>query len=163
MLRLPAGACRFGRTSAGGDVSRLLRIQLEIVDLRLLDDTDGHDIICAEVEQLTRNQLADAAARRALERACTDVDLDTIRSRTRDRHVNEVRQRLMADLHAVGWSLPKIGRMVDRDHTTVMSGIRAHQRRDGKACDTDGCGQPAMGGGRWCHPCWTRNVSEVAA
>jgi hypothetical protein len=52
-------------------VSRLLRIQLEIVDLRLLDDTDGHDLICAEVEQLTRNQLADAAARRAAERTCT--------------------------------------------------------------------------------------------
>lgn len=41
------------------------------------------------------------------------------------------RQALMAALRHRGLSYPQIGRLIGRDHTTVMHGIRVHQQRQG--------------------------------
>jgi chromosomal replication initiation ATPase DnaA len=48
------------------------------------------------------------------------------------------RQEAMWRMRQAGkWSLPQIGRFLgERDHTTVLSGIRAHQKRlDAASCE----------------------------
>ena len=49
------------------------------------------------------------------------------------------RQEAMWRMKQAGkWSLPQIGRFLgERDHTTVLSGVRAHQKRlDAASCET---------------------------
>lgn len=47
------------------------------------------------------------------------------------------RQEAMWRMHQTGkWSLPQMGRFLGgRDHTTCLSGIRAHQRRLDASCE----------------------------
>ena len=50
--------------------------------------------------------------------------------------VVKVRQHAMLLAHEAGYSTPQIGRAFSRDHTTVLHGIRAAQRRaSGRAID----------------------------
>ena len=57
-----------------------------------------------------------------------------LRGPGRHRAVAWPRQQAMCELRAQGLSLPLIGRILGhRDHTTVIHGIRAHQRRNGVA------------------------------
>jgi hypothetical protein len=47
----------------------------------------------------------------------------------RYREIAEARFAIMAVYSAAGWSLPRIGRMLgDRDHTTVLNGLRRAER-----------------------------------
>ena len=72
---------------------------------------------------LAAQVLADVAERHGL----TVADLIGPR---RLRHIAHPRQEAMFCLRACGWTLPRIGRAIgDRDHTTVLHGIRAHQKR----------------------------------
>lgn len=59
------------------------------------------------------------------------VTLDDLRGRSKAKAVAWPRQEFMALAYAqAGQSLPAIGRWLDgRDHTTVMQGIRRHERR----------------------------------
>jgi hypothetical protein len=46
----------------------------------------------------------------------------------RNRHIVRLRQKAMYRMHReLGWSLPRIGRMLNRDHTTVLHGVRRHE------------------------------------
>lgn len=57
------------------------------------------------------------------------VTVSDVLGRGRTQSVTAARQAVMADLRALGKSLPEIGRYLDRDHTTVLLGIRkAHER-----------------------------------
>ena len=47
------------------------------------------------------------------------LTVSDVLGRSRVRHVVKVRQRAMCRLYAEGWSLSAIGRLFDRDHSTV--------------------------------------------
>lgn len=55
-----------------------------------------------------------------------------LRGPARDRSICMVRWAVMATLRARGLSLPTIGRLLNRDHTTVISGLNRAEwlRRD---------------------------------
>lgn len=53
-------------------------------------------------------------------------------SRSRRRTVAYARQDLMLALREDGWSLPQIGHVLDRNHTTIMQGVEAAQYRKRK-------------------------------
>lgn len=59
------------------------------------------------------------------------LSLDVLRSRTHARHVAHARQDAMREMHAAGYSTPQIGRFFSRDHSTVLSGIKASEARAG--------------------------------
>ena len=54
---------------------------------------------------------------------------DEVLSQRRTRRIAYGRQELMAELRRLRYSLPEIGRMLGKDHTTVLHGVRAHERR----------------------------------
>lgn len=54
----------------------------------------------------------------------TGVSVDAMLGRSRVARVSDARQRLWAALWRAGWSIGEIGRTLDRDHTTVMAGLR---------------------------------------
>ncbi|WP_437309942.1 helix-turn-helix domain-containing protein [Sorangium sp. So ce388] len=61
-------------------------------------------------------------------RICTEgnVLIEEVFSRSRRAHIARARHRLWLWLHVEkGWSYPAIGDRFDRDHTTIMSGVRA--------------------------------------
>ena len=51
----------------------------------------------------------------------------------RDRPAAQARQDVYLALREAGWTLPQIGKAMNRDHTTVMSGIAAAQARRAEA------------------------------
>lgn len=65
--------------------------------------------------------------------ARTGLTLPEIRGLSRVARVVQPRQEVMWLAAKAGKSTPEIGRFFSRDHTTVIHGIRAHQRRIGAA------------------------------
>ena len=57
------------------------------------------------------------------------LTLDDIRYLCRDPLYVHARQHLYAALREAGYSYPRIGKFLCRDHKTVMHGIRAHNLR----------------------------------
>jgi len=61
------------------------------------------------------------------------VTVDDIKSVWRTPEIVRPRQDAMWRLRQQGrWTLPQIGRFLNRDHSTVILGIRAHERRLGQ-------------------------------
>jgi chromosomal replication initiation ATPase DnaA len=64
-----------------------------------------------------------------------DVDLSVLLSRTRLRKIAALRQELMWTLRSVKknglprYSYSQIGRFLERDHGTVMHGVKTHEKR----------------------------------
>lgn len=58
-------------------------------------------------------------------------------SRKQDRQASRARQEVYYLCHQMGNSTPRIARELGRDHSTVIAGIRAHQRRLAAAHDSD--------------------------
>lgn len=58
-----------------------------------------------------------------------DVSPRDIMSDCRLKHISCARQYAMWLLREFGYSFPQIGRGLGRDHTTVISGVLAHQKR----------------------------------
>ena len=54
--------------------------------------------------------------------------VSVLRGPARDRPICMVRWAVMANLRARGLSLPTIGRLLNRDHTTVISGLERADR-----------------------------------
>jgi len=52
-----------------------------------------------------------------------------ILGKSRKQKVCEVRFEIWNDLQQAGYSLPQIGRLFNKDHTTVLSGIRSYNGR----------------------------------
>jgi len=61
--------------------------------------------------------------------AAAGVSVADILGPSRRARVVAARQAVMAVLHRRGWSSPRIGRALRRDHSTVLHGIRAHAAR----------------------------------
>lgn len=57
------------------------------------------------------------------------VSVREIMGRSRIRPIAWARQQIMSDLAARGWSEPRIGNFLKRDHSTVHVGIKAHRAR----------------------------------
>jgi chromosomal replication initiation ATPase DnaA len=52
------------------------------------------------------------------------VSVEDILGRARTKLISEARHDLMACLWGSGLAFAEIGRMLDRDHTTIISGVR---------------------------------------
>lgn len=57
-------------------------------------------------------------------RAYVVDDVEQLRGRSRDAHLTEARHVAWWILHTGGWSLPAIGELMHRDHTSVLHGVR---------------------------------------
>lgn len=69
------------------------------------------------------------AAMRQWSEAC-DIPLDVLLGQSREAWIVEARQGLMWVLRKrLGLSYPEIGRVMKRDHATVMHGVKAEERR----------------------------------
>lgn len=53
-----------------------------------------------------------------------DVEVDEIVGPSRMRHICEARWAVMREMRNRGLSLGRIGQLLNRDHTTVMHGLR---------------------------------------
>lgn len=94
----------------------------------------NHDDLtrCAEIVALTpslREMKVLAVAEDVS--AQTGIPLAAITGQSRLRYVAHARQLCFFIAHRSGFTLPEIGRVFSRDHTTVLHGIRAeHERRE---------------------------------
>lgn len=61
-----------------------------------------------------------------------DVPVAHILGRRLDRKTVQARQLAMYVAVRAGHSLPKVGEVFNRDHTTVLHGVRAEERRRGE-------------------------------
>ena len=126
----------------------------------MLTRPDLHQHLTNRIHDLVHEDLKPHTDDRAtVHAACEGLELapERILSDRRDRETAYARQELCRRLHDDhGWSLSRIGRFLDKDHTTVSHGVR--QARQRLVCDVDGCDQPSLAGGRWCHPCFTRQT-----
>lgn len=147
-----------GVPHAGADTHTLV-VAVEIDD-RMLGRPDLHQQLLDRIAPLVADALAPHTADRQTALAlCHDLEVpaDRIFSGRADRGTAHARQELCRRLHDDhGWTLHRIGRCIGRDHTTVLDGVRQARKR--LVCDTDGCDQPSLAGGRWCHPCFTQQT-----
>lgn len=66
------------------------------------------------------------------------LHIGELRGPGRARDVSWPRQQFMAEAHATGfYSLPRIGNFLNRDHTTILHGIRAYRDRMQAARDAE--------------------------
>lgn len=71
--------------------------------------------------------MAEIAAQVAAERR---ISVSEMKGARRDALLAQARQEAMWLMRQQGrWTLPQIGRFFSRDHTTVIHGIRAHEKR----------------------------------
>lgn len=56
-----------------------------------------------------------------------DLSLADLKSASRMKPLARARFEYFARAHEAGFSLPQIGRTMNRDHTTVLNGIRRHK------------------------------------
>jgi len=66
--------------------------------------------------------------------------------------VTQARQQVSWTLRQAGWSYHKIGRYLHRDHSTIVHAVRQWEAREVEVVrdDCEVCGDPSLGGGRWC-------------
>lgn len=57
------------------------------------------------------------------------VELMDVLGRDRTRRISQARQHAMRELRDMGLTMPQIGTILHRDHTTILHGIRMAQRR----------------------------------
>ena len=61
---------------------------------------------------------------------CYNVQTEALKGDSRNQNLVLARQRLFWELYNLtAWSLSKIGAFMHRDHTTVLHGIRQHQKK----------------------------------
>jgi len=57
------------------------------------------------------------------------VPVDELRGPSKEKHLVRLRRIAMAEARKAGYSLPAIGRELNRDHTTVLAGLRVLERQ----------------------------------
>ncbi len=104
------------------------------------DGEDGGDEETVDVAAMSDAELARAikvarsTGTRPLEAqlesvaAAAGVTLEELRGPSRRREMVELRRRLAADLQSRGWSLSATGRLLNRDHSTVVHLLRSRSR-----------------------------------
>lgn len=50
-------------------------------------------------------------------------------AQNRDQHLCDARRALYLELRSLGWSWKRIGRLVKRDHTTIMASAKQNRRK----------------------------------
>lgn len=88
-------------------------------------------VIDVEAKPQKGRRLSEATFNRVLMDVAAHADVLAIAivSDSRARHIAHPRQELMWRLHRLGYSTLEIGRLLKRDHSTVVHGIRAHKAR----------------------------------
>lgn len=136
-----------------GEGTHTLVIALELDD-QALSDPGLEQRVLDRVAELIRPVLDERRSGPVADAflATCGVTLDDMRAYDKSREITEIRHELMLLLRRHGWSYPRIGELLHRDHTTVMAGVRkAEQRARSRSCEE--CGEPALAGGRWCAGC----------
>jgi chromosomal replication initiation ATPase DnaA len=77
----------------------------------------------AQVPRAEIDAIIDLVARRH------GMSIDVLRGKSRSAPLVRIRQLAMSEARDAGYSLPEIGRALNRDHTTVLHGIRRHRRK----------------------------------
>lgn len=146
-----------------------------LVAIELDDATFTDPLLYREVVRQTERLVRPVLARRRFPAeghqllAEHGTTLDEVCSYTRDAAVVFARQELVLFLRSEGWSLPAIGDLLGRDHTTVLHAERQAISRRQRAEQTqrrleeverdacEDCDRPSLGGGRWCLPCFQKH------
>jgi hypothetical protein len=133
-----------------------LRVELE-VPADMVCDPQAHPEVLARLWDLAASRLEEQLRDNDVTRACTHAGLtveqlvDPARKEGEDAVKAAVAYRW---LHDHGWGWPQIGRLVSRDHTTVLKQADRHAP-GGKTSPLSGlcesCGAPSLAGGRWCY------------
>lgn len=58
-----------------------------------------------------------------------DVEWNEVISGARQQKLVKIRQEVMVALRKAGWTLPVIGRFMNRDHTTVLHALRSFKEK----------------------------------
>lgn len=80
----------------------------------------------------TGNPVTTSIARELIiQQVCKDhgVQVQWVLGKSRVQRIVRARHEIMWKLNLLGMTLPSIGRRLNRDHTTVLHGIRQHQKR----------------------------------
>lgn len=101
---------------------RRLEMKMKLQERR----SSGNADISTRLAQLTARELEPA-----LRAVCARyfVSLEEVLGRSRMKAIAQARRGCFAAMRVRGLSLPDIGRLLDRDHTTVLAGIRTPERR----------------------------------
>lgn len=81
-------------------------------------------VVIRTVTDIVRNVANEVARKHGLS------DLEYLTSKRRTQGMARARQEVMAELRKLGWSLPRIGRIMNRDHSTISHGINMHRARE---------------------------------
>jgi hypothetical protein len=142
-----------------GEGTHTLTIAIEVDDTVLADPQLPRRIL-DRVSKLIEPILAERRAVFVGDRFLTEhgVTLDDLRRYDRREETLVVRQDLALLLRRHGWSYPRIGRLLYRDHTTIMHSVKAAEarevestrRRPGRPERTcEDCSDKSVGG-PWC-------------
>lgn len=136
-----------------GAGTQTLCVAIEVPDELLTDPTLPDQVLfrVAElIEPILGRRRAAATGDDLLRRR--GVTLDQLRARDRDPDLSRTRQDLALLLRRNGWTLTAIGKLLHRDHTTVLHAIRRAEAREGgpATCAHPQCDLEALGGGRHC-------------
>jgi len=134
------------------------RLQVAIdLDGDDLTDVDIVDAVLDDIRPLLEREIrarVDVHLNSYVDDICArhGVDLDDLRSNRRDLQAVRARQEVCGTLHDAGWSLNRIGRLLERHHTTILHAVRQWEARHVEVVrdDCEVCGAPSLGGGRWC-------------
>lgn len=135
-----------------GEGTHTLAIAIEVPDELLTDPTLPEQVLARVAEPIEpvigRRRAAVSCDQLLADRGLT---LDELRSRDRHRELVEARQDVALALRRDGWTLTAIGKLLHRDHTTVLHSLRRAEAREQSAgCQHDRCDLEALGGGRFC-------------
>lgn len=137
-----------------GTGTHTLAIAIEVPDGLLCDPTLTDQVIerVAELIEPILGRRRAALTGDELLRS-RGITLEQLRARDRDPEINRTRQDLELLLRRDGWTLPAIGKLLHRDHTSVLHGIRLAEAREqdtAGVCEHERCDADALGGGRHC-------------
>jgi chromosomal replication initiation ATPase DnaA len=76
------------------------------------------------IEELEQRDLLQGAQRIA---RSYRLSLAEMFSKSRTRPAPEARAAFYRELRELGWSYPRIGELVGKDHTSVLDAVRAHE------------------------------------
>lgn len=114
-----------------GDGTHTLTFAVEVDNRTLTDDDRLVNRLCdrfrAEVAQVIAAHRHQDELQAFLERC--RFSLDDLRAKDNRQAVSAARQELMWHLRMAGWSYPKIGRLLHRDHSTIYAGVQRWEGR----------------------------------
>ena len=110
-----------------GPGTHTLVVAIEVGNRPLADDDQLLDRLCARFRAEAARAIAEYRHQDELEEFLHRCRFSLADLRAYDLRpaVNDARQELMYRLHMAGWSYPRIGRLLHRDHSTIIHGVRS--------------------------------------